>query len=134
MITAQNNKPAAKGPSEQKRSQGKSQKLLDGQSERKKDPPAPSQFTALNIAYDRFLPIILDLFDFKWPQLMRAGPDQRNRSLRCDYHRDHDHETNQCQSLKFIVEGLIQAGHLIRYLREPTRGVVASIAAGGAVA
>ena len=51
---------------------------------------------------------------------MRAGPDQRNRSLRCDYHRDHGHETNQCQSLKFLVERLIRAGHLGWYLREPT--------------
>ena len=53
---------------------------------------------------------------------MRAGPNQRNRSLRCDYHRDHCHETNQCQSLKFLVERLIRAGHLRWYLREPTRG------------
>ena len=120
MITAQNTKPLAKGPSEQKRSQGKSQKLPDGQSEKKKDPP---QFTALNIAYDRLLPLIRDLPDFKWPPPMRAGPDQRNRSLQCDYHRDHGHETNQCQSLKFMVERLIRADHLRRYLREPTRGV-----------
>ena len=41
MITAQNNKSTAKGPSEHKRSQGKSQKLPDGQSEKKKDPPPP---------------------------------------------------------------------------------------------
>ena len=54
---------------------------------------------------------------------MRAGPNQRNRSLRCDYHKDHDHETNHCQSLKFLVEKLIRVGHLRRYIREPTRGV-----------
>ena len=53
---------------------------------------------------------------------MRAGLDQRNRSLRCDYHKDHDHETNHCQSLKFLVEKLIRAGYLRRYIREPTRG------------
>ena len=98
MITAQNNKSVAKGPLEQKRSQGKSQKLPDGQSERKKDPPPPPppppQFTAVNIAYDRLLPIIRDLPDFKWPQPMRASQDQRNKSLRCDYHRDHGHKTN----------------------------------------
>ena len=70
------------------------------------------QFTPLNIAYDRFLPLIQDLPDFKWPPPMRAGYDQCNRSLRCDCHRDHGHETNQCQSLKFLVETLIQAGHL----------------------
>ena len=52
---------------------------------------------------------------------MRAGPNQCNRSLRCDYHRDHGHETNNCQSLKFLVEKLIRADHLRRYLREPTR-------------
>ena len=94
MITAQSNKPVAKGPSEQRRSQGKSQKRPDGHSEKKKDPPPPPpppQFTALNIAYDRLLPNIQDLPDFKWPPPMRAGPDQRNRSLRCDYHRDHGH-------------------------------------------
>ena len=93
MITAQNSKPTVKGPTEQKSNQGKNQKRPDGLPEKKKDPP---QFTALNIAYDRLLPLIRDLPDFKWPPPMRAGPDQRNRSMRCDYHRDHDHETNHC--------------------------------------
>ena len=53
---------------------------------------------------------------------MRATPDQRNRSLRCDYHRDHDHETNHFHSLKFLVEKLIRAGHLRIYIRELTYG------------
>ena len=130
MITAQNTKPAARSPSEQKRSQGKSQKLPNGQPKKKKDhPPPPPPFTALNIAYDWLLPLICDLPDFKWPPPMRAGPDQRNRSLRCDYHRDHGHDTNQCQSLKFLVERLIRVGHLRRYLRGPTQGAaVAPIA------
>ena len=82
----------------------------------------PPQFTPLNIAYDRLLPLIRDLPDFKWPLPMRVASDQRNRSLRCDYHRDHCHETNHCQSLKLLVEKLIWAGHLRRYIREPTRG------------
>ena len=54
---------------------------------------------------------------------MRDAPDQRNRSLRCEYHRDHGHETNHCHSLKFLVEKAIRAGHLRRYIREPTHGV-----------
>ena len=65
---------------------------------------------------------------------MRAGPDQRNRSLRCNYHRDHGHETNHCQSLKFLVEKLIRASHLRRYLREPTREATAAPTAGRAIA
>ena len=51
---------------------------------------------------------------------MKASPDQRNRSLRCDYHRDHGHETNHCQSLKFLIEKLIRARHLKRYIRGPS--------------
>ena len=65
---------------------------------------------------------------------MRADPDQRNRSLRCDYHRDHGHETNHCQSLKFLIEKLIRASHLKRYLREPTRGATAAPTTNRAVA
>ena len=106
MITAQNSKPAPKGSSDLKNGQGKSQKRPDGALEKKKDPP---QFTALNISYDRLFPLIRDLPEFKWPLPMRARPDQRNRSLRCDYHRDHGHKTNQCQSLMFFIERLIRA-------------------------
>ena len=65
---------------------------------------------------------------------MRAGLDQRNRFVRCDYHKDHGHKTNHCQSLKFLVEKLILAGHLRRYLREPTQGATVATTAGGAVA
>ena len=65
---------------------------------------------------------------------MRAGSDQRNRSLRCDYHRNHGHETNHCQSLKFLVEKLIWAGHLRRYMREPTRWATAAPTVDRAVA
>ena len=88
-------------------------------------PPPPPQFTALNIAYDRLLPIIRDLPDFKWPPPMKAGPDQRNKSLLCDYNTDHGHETNNCQSLKFMVEKHILAGNLRWYLQEPTREATA---------
>ena len=64
---------------------------------------------------------------------MRAGSDQCNRSLRCDYHRDHGHETNHCQSFKFLMEELIRVGHLRRYLREPTCGAIAAPAVDRAI-
>ena len=38
--------------------------------------------------------------------------------MQCDYYRDHGHETNRCRSLKFLIESLIKAGHLRRYIRE----------------
>ena len=43
--------------------------------------------------------------------------------MRCDYHSDHGHEIGRCQSLKFLVEKLIKAEHLRRYLREVDQGV-----------
>ena len=94
MITAQGGKATIKSQPEQKGGHSKGQKRPQEQSEKKKrDPP---QFTPLNISYDRLLPLIQDHPEFKWPPPMRANPDQCNRSLRCDYHRDHDHETNHC--------------------------------------
>ena len=54
---------------------------------------------------------------------MWANLNQRNRSLRCDYHRDHSHETNHCQGLKFLVERLIRTGHLKRFIWEPAREI-----------
>ena len=120
VITAQSGgKSATKSQPEQKESQSKGQKRPQEQSERKRDPPL---FTPLNISYDLLLPLIRDHPEFKWPTPMRENPDQRNRSLRCDYHRDHSHETNHCQGLKFMLKRLIRAGHLRRFIREPTHG------------
>ena len=131
MITAQNSKAVAKGQPEQKGSQNKNQKFSQEQSKKRRESP---QFTPLNISYDRLLPLIQDHPDFKWPPPMRENPDQRNRSLRCDYHKDHGHETNRCQSLKFLVEKLIWAGHLRRYIREPTHGTETTPTANKAIA
>ena len=91
MITAQSRKPATKGQSEQKGSQSKNQKRSRDPSKKKRE---PLQFTALYISYDRLLPLIQDHPDFKWPTPIQLDPAQRNRSLRCDYHKDHGHETN----------------------------------------
>ena len=120
MITPQSGKPTTKSQPEHKGSQGKIQNRPQEQSEKKRDPP---QFTPLNISYNRLLPLIRDHPEFKWPPPMQTNPDQRNRSLRCDYHSDHGHETNQCQGLKLMIERLIRAGHLRRFIQEPTRTV-----------
>ena len=123
MIMAQSSKSATKGQSEQKGSQSKNQKRFRDQSEKKRE---PLQFTPLDISYDRLLPLIRDHLDFKWPTPIQSYPTQRNQSLRCDYHRDHGHETSHCRSLKFLVERLIRARHLRGYVREPVRGAKTS--------
>ena len=50
------------------------------------------------------------------------NPSQINKSLRYDLYKDHGHETERCRSLKFLVEKLIKAGHLRRYVREIDQG------------
>ena len=136
MITAQNSKPQRANPNRKEartRIRSAPKKIRKKKKKKKKKKKEPPQFTPLNISYDRLLPLIQDHLDFKWPLPMRANPDQHNRSLRCDYHRDHDHETNCCQSLKFLVEKLIRAGHLRRYIWEPTHGTETAPAADRAI-
>ena len=118
MITAQSDKSATKGQLEQKGSQIKNQKRSRDQSERKRE---PLKFTPLNISYDRLLLLIRDHPNFKCSTPIQSDLAQCNQSLRCDYHRDHGHETNQFRSLNFMVEKLIRAGYLRRYIREKVR-------------
>ena len=92
IITAQS-EPTTKGQHEQKGSQSKNQKRSRDQSERKREPP---HFTPLNISYVRLLPLFRDHLDFKWPTPIQSEPAQCNQSLKCDYHKDHEHETNRC--------------------------------------
>ncbi|XP_028082747.1 uncharacterized protein LOC114284072 [Camellia sinensis] len=43
-------------------------------------------------------------------------PDTRRRDQRCEYHKDHGHETNKCCALKDHLEELVQDGRLSEYL------------------
>ena len=70
---------------------------------------SPLNSPPLNILYQRLLPLIRDLPYFKWPTPIQTDSAQKNKSLRCDYHKDHRHETDQCRNLKFLVEKLIKA-------------------------
>ena len=113
--SAKSKKPEGKKPSEPKEGQNKNRKRSCDQSQKKREPP---QFTLINITYQRLLPLIRDLLNFKWPAPIQIDPSQRNSFVRCDYHRDHGHETNRYRSLKLLVEKLLKAGHVKRYVKE----------------
>ena len=118
MITNQSTEgkmPLRKKPSEPKEGQSKDQKRSRDRSLKKKELP---QFTSLNISYERLLPIIRDLPEFKWPMPIQTDPTQRNKSLWFNYHRGHGQKTDRCRSLKFLVEKLIKPGHFKNYIRE----------------
>ena len=96
MITSKpagNSKPEGKKPLEPGEGQGKNWKRPRDQPQKKREPP---QFPPLNITYERLLPLIRDLRDFKWPAPIQTDPSQKNPSMRCNNHRDHGHETNKC--------------------------------------
>nr|CAN65418.1 hypothetical protein VITISV_016768 [Vitis vinifera] len=70
------------------------------------------RLSPLSISYEKLLPMIQGLSDFKWPRPIATNPSTRDRSKRCAFHKDHGHTT----------ETLIKAGHLKQYLRTDTGG------------
>ena len=48
---------------------------------------------------------------------MRTHPSKRNLSKYCLYHRDHDHDTEECIQLRDKIEELIWRGRQDRFLR-----------------
>ena len=67
MITrklARNSKPEGKKAPEHGEGRAKTKKRLRDQPQKKREPP---QFTQLNITYERLLPLICNMLDFKWP-------------------------------------------------------------------
>ncbi|RVW52932.1 hypothetical protein CK203_072721 [Vitis vinifera] len=51
----------------------------------------------------------------------RLSP-KRDNNKRCDYHKDHGHNTETCRSLHYMVEDLLKAGHLKQYVRIEPKG------------
>ena len=93
-----------------------------GEQSRSERPP----LTPLSISYEKLLPMIQDLSDFRWPEPLRADPSKRDHSKKCAYHKEHGHTTETSRSLHYLVEKLIRAGHLKQYLRSDARGRDAS--------
>ena len=75
------------------------------------DSPPP----ALSISYERLLLQICDLSDFLWSEPIKIDLARRDRNRRCSYHKDHDHTTEQCKNLHYLVEKLIKVEHPKQY-------------------
>ncbi|KAK0580870.1 hypothetical protein LWI29_007278 [Acer saccharum] len=54
----------------------------------------------------------------KWPRKMNALPEHRDPKLRCEFHGDHGHRTEDCIALKFEVAELLKQGHLREFLTD----------------
>ncbi|RVW99983.1 hypothetical protein CK203_024802 [Vitis vinifera] len=98
-------------------------------SDRKQEGPSRPEMpplTPLSISYEKLLPMIQGLSDFKWPRPIGTDPSMRDRSKKCAFHSDHGHTTETCRSLQYLVERLIRAGHLKQYLHSDAGGRDAS--------
>nr|CAN79252.1 hypothetical protein VITISV_038224 [Vitis vinifera] len=84
-------------------------------------PERPS-LTPLSISYEKLLPMIQGLSDFRWPRPQGTDSSTRDHSKRCAFHKEHGHTTETCRCLHFLVEKLIKAGHLKQYLRSDAGG------------
>ena len=83
--------------------------------------PELPPLTPLTVSYEKFLPMIQDLSDFRWPEPIRTDPAKRDHSKKCAYHKEHGHTIERCKSLHYLVERLIKVGHLKQYLRLEAR-------------
>ncbi|XP_034681044.1 uncharacterized protein LOC117910982 [Vitis riparia] len=93
-------------------------------SDRRQEGPSHSELpplTPISISYEKLLPMIQDMSDFRWPRPLGTDPSKRDHSKKCAYHKEHGHTTEACKSLHYLVERLIKAGHLKQYLRSDAR-------------
>ena len=89
-----------------------SQRRLPNRGQGEQCQPDQSPLTPLTISYEKLLPMICELSDFRWPEPLKTDPTKRDHNKKCAYHKEHGHTTEQCKSLHYLVEKLIKAGHL----------------------
>ena len=109
----------------------RSAKLPDqlGPSDRRQEGPSRPErppLTPLSISYEKLLPMIQDMSDFRWPRPLGTDPSRRDHSKKCIFHKEHGHTTETCRCLHYLVKRLIKARHLKQYLRSNARGRDAS--------
>ena len=52
----------------------------------------------------------------KWPGRIKGDPSKENKSKYCHFHRNHEHDTNECYNLKQQIEALIKQRKLKNFL------------------
>ncbi|RVW17187.1 hypothetical protein CK203_075955 [Vitis vinifera] len=84
--------------------------------------PERPPLTPLSISYEKLLPMIQGMSDFRWPRPLGTDPSKRDHSKKCAFHNEHGHTTEECRCLHYLVKRLIRAGHLKQYLRSDAGG------------
>ncbi|XP_022854654.1 uncharacterized protein LOC111375963 [Olea europaea var. sylvestris] len=64
---------------------------------------------------------VKDMKELKWSSRMKLPLDTRDRSKYCEFHRDHEHTTEDYHALQREIEALIKRGFLKNYIGHDKR-------------
>ncbi|GKV12017.1 hypothetical protein SLEP1_g23223 [Rubroshorea leprosula] len=77
----------------------------------------PVTWTPLNLSRSQIFMQIKNKMDLRRPGPMRTAAATRDHTRYCDFHQDHGHTTEQCNSLRSKLESLAQKGMLNEYIQ-----------------
>ncbi|XP_030949919.1 uncharacterized protein LOC115973819 [Quercus lobata] len=90
----------------------------DGNRRKDDKDPRTVKFTPLVMLVDKILTQIKDKHYLKWPRPLHSSPNVRDKNKYCRFHKDHNHNTEDCRDLKEQIEELIQKGKLQKYVKK----------------
>ncbi|GKU97906.1 hypothetical protein SLEP1_g10981 [Rubroshorea leprosula] len=77
----------------------------------------PVNWTPFNLLRSQIFMQIKNKMDLRRPGPMRTAVATRDHTRYCDFHQDHGHTTEQCNSLRSELESLAQKGMLNEYIQ-----------------
>ncbi|GKV01758.1 hypothetical protein SLEP1_g14289 [Rubroshorea leprosula] len=77
----------------------------------------PVNWTPFNLPRSQIFMQIKNKMDLRHPDLMRTTATSRDHTRYCDFHQDHGHTIEQCNSLRSELESLAQKGLLNEYIQ-----------------
>ncbi|GLT62784.1 hypothetical protein SLA2020_353940 [Shorea laevis] len=77
----------------------------------------PATWTPFNLPRSQIFMQIKNKMDLRRPGPIRSNPANRDHTKYCDFHQDHGHTTEQCNSLRSELESLAQKGMLNEYIQ-----------------
>ena len=80
--------------------EGPNLQTSDGSKRKDKKTPWTVRFTPLVMLVDKILAQIKDDNYLKWPRPLHSSPHVRNKKKYCRFHKDYDHNTEDCRDLK----------------------------------
>ena len=97
-------KPRDKGKKEDDRKGRKREhpdhQTSDGNKKRDEKAHRMVKFTPLVVLVDQILVQIKEEHYLKWPRPLHSSPNVLNKKKYCQFHRDHNHYTEDCTDLK----------------------------------